>query len=188
MKEILEAYWDLKQRAEQEGWHLILVSGYRSFWNQTHIWNEYEDAYFPSDDFTPEERVLKTMRAVSVPGLSRHQWGTDLDISGKALQGKLVHINSTTPKKVLEFYAWMEKNAPDFGFCRVYRGKQGVVRDEPWHWSYIPFAMVYQKQFRQIHDFSRIFKNRVGDVDYIQENFNKIFQRMMETDQSGCMR
>jgi LAS superfamily LD-carboxypeptidase LdcB len=188
IKEVIEAYWSLKKKAEEEGWHLILVSGYRSFWNQKAIWNGYMDMYFPTDEFTPKERVLKTMSAVSIPGFSRHQWGTDLDISGKALHGRLVNIQPNTPKTILRFYSWMEKNAPAFGFCRVYRGKRGVVKDEPWHWSYSPYAKIYQKKFFQIQDFSRIFKKRIRDVDYIAGDFDKILRNAKEAVETDCMR
>jgi LAS superfamily LD-carboxypeptidase LdcB len=186
IKEVMEAYWGLKEKAEQEGWHLILVSGYRSFWNQKAIWNDYMNTYYPSEEFAPEGRVLKTMSAVSIPGFTRHHWGTDLDISGKALQGRLVNIKPDTPKNILRFYSWMEKNAPTFGFCRVYRGNRGIVKDEPWHWSYYGFARDYQKQFLQIQDYSVIFKKRVNEIEYIAGNFEKIFRHVKEAVESDC--
>jgi len=182
----MESFWKLKEKAAQDGWHLILVSGYRSFGQQKHIWNHYNTLYLKTDKLDDKGRVRAIMSLVSVPGLSRHHWGTDLDISENSLRGQLVNVHPETPQKVVNFYIWMENNAPQFGFCKVYLGKRGAVRDEPWHWSYFPFSNVYEKKFMAIQDFHRILQTQVANVQFLVKFFPVIFKRETRSINTEC--
>jgi hypothetical protein len=186
LPEVMKAYWKLKELAKEDHWHLILVSGYRSFKSQRRIWNSSDDTYLKKGTADQKKRVEAVMRRASVPGLSRHHWGTDMDISEITLRGQLVNVEPDTPKKVLEFYKWIEENAPKYGFCKVYLGKGGVVNHEPWHWTYLPFSKAYQKQFMEIKDFKRIFDINVNDVDYLMRNFNKILNGQKGSINPAC--
>jgi LAS superfamily LD-carboxypeptidase LdcB len=184
---VMDSFWKLKEKAAQDGWHLILVSGYRSFKHQKIIWNHFDSLYRKTDKQLDEKgRVRAIMSLVSVPGLSRHHWGTDLDISEASLRGQLVNVHPDTPNRVIEFYNWMEHNAPLFGFCKVYLGKRGAVRDEPWHWSYFPFSQVYERQFMAITDFHRIMEDRVANVNYLMRNFPKVFKQETRSINTEC--
>jgi LAS superfamily LD-carboxypeptidase LdcB len=183
---VMENFWKLKEKAAQDGWHLILVSGYRSFNHQRHIWNHFDALYQKTDNLDEKGRARAVMSLVSVPGLSRHHWGTELDISEVSLRGQLVNIHPDTPNRVVQFYDWMERNAPLFGFCKVYLGKKGAVRDEPWHWSFIPFSRVYQEQFMAIKDFHRIMNDKVSNVGYLMKNFKKILKQEIRSINSEC--
>lgn len=186
LKEVMESYWKLKEAAEKEGWNLMLVSGYRSFGSQRRIWNKNDRSLQKNGVEGEATRAKSIMRTVSVPGLSRHQWGTEVDISEKSLRGRLLSVGPDTPKRVLDFYDWMEENAPKYGFCRVYQGKKGSIVDEPWHWSYHPFARVYQEQFVRIKDFSGILNKDVAGIQYIIRNFGEIFEMAVKSVDSGC--
>lgn len=187
LPEVMQNFWKLKDKAAQDGWHLILVSGYRSFKAQREIWNHFDDLYQKTDKQLDEKgRVRAVMSLVSVPGLSRHHWGTDLDISENSLRGQLVNIHPDTPTRVVEFYNWMELHAPQFGFCKVYLGKRGAVRDEPWHWSYFPFSQTYQQQFMAIQDFHRILDIHVHNVHYLMKNFPSVFKQETRSINTEC--
>jgi LAS superfamily LD-carboxypeptidase LdcB len=187
LPEVMKAYWDLKKKAQEDHWHLILVSGYRSFKSQRRIWNTSDEAYLKKGATDQKKRVEAVMSLASVPGLSRHHWGTDLDISEISLRGQLVNIEEDTPEKVLKFYRWMEDNAPKFGFCKVYLGKEGLVKHEPWHWTYLPFSKTYQKGFLGIGDFKRIFDINIEDVDYLMRNFKKILNNYNRSVNPACL-
>lgn len=186
LKEVLEAYWKMKEEALKEGWKLQLVSGYRSFGNQRRIWNKNDRRLDKRGDLKEGTRVRSIMSTVSIPGLSRHHWGTELDITESSLRGQLVPLREDTPKKVRDFYGWMEANAPRYGFCRVYQGKGGSIVDEPWHWSYHPFAAVYQEQFVKITDFKGVLNKDVAGIRYIIRNFGEIFTLAVKSVDSGC--
>ncbi len=184
--QVMESFWKLRDKAAQDGWHLILVSGYRSFKNQMRIWNQFDSLYLKTDKLDARRRVRAIMSLVSVPGLSRHHWGTDLDISESGLRGQLVNVDPDTPERIVKFYDWMKLNAPQFGFCKVYLGKRGAVRDEPWHWSYFPYSRVYFEQFMAIRDFHRLMDARVDDVQYLMKNFPKVFQQETKSINTEC--
>lgn len=186
LRQVMESYWGLKEKAAKEGWSLILVSGHRSFYSQRRIWNRSIRDLTKKGKLDQKGRVRAVMSTVSVPGLSRHHWGTELDISEETLRGQLVKIQSDTPQKVLDFYQWMEQNAPSFGFCKVYLGNKGAVMDEPWHWTYFPFARVYEQQFMEIKDFSKIWDIKVEDVDYIMRNFRSILRKEIRSVNNEC--
>ncbi len=153
LPEVVEAFKNLRKEAGKAGWNLVLVSGYRSFLSQKKLWNSlYDD----QGKETEEEKVRAQLRYTSLPGLSRHHWGSELDISEKSLRGQLTANSEELTPRVLAYYRWMEKNAPRFGFCRVYLGESGIISDEHWHWSYYPLAVKLQKQFQALGDLSAI--------------------------------
>ena len=182
----MEAYWRLRDYAQQEGWHLILVSGYRSFYAQRQVWNRFDRMYQKELNLTEKGRVRAVMSQVAVPGLSRHHWGTDLDISEVSLRGKLADLDEDTPQKVVNFYRWMEQNAPRFGFCKAYEGDRGAVMNEPWHWSFTPFSSLYERQFLSIGDYHRILNDQVADVNYVMRNLPKILKKEIGSVSPHC--
>ncbi len=171
---VMQAFWNFQKQAKADGWNLILVSGYRSYRDQRSVWNRSDDEYLEHGATDQKRRVEAIMSLVSVPGLSRHHWGTELDISEATLRGQLVNVEPDTPEKVMHFYEWMEANAPKYGFCKVYLGINGAVHNEPWHWSFLPYSRGYQKQFMAIKDFKPIFDVNVEDVDYLMKHFTRI--------------
>lgn len=85
-----------------------VTSGFRSMEDQVRIKTQYPDR-------------------AAMPGMSNHQAGLAVDIMGtrKRYEDRL----QKTAKGDSEFYQWMEKNAPKYGFKRT-------VSDEPWHWEF----------------------------------------------------
>ncbi|MGH7739626.1 MAG: D-alanyl-D-alanine carboxypeptidase family protein [bacterium] len=185
---VIAAYEKLRVKALENGWHLILVSGYRSYWHQVRLWNERYHKVSPDDKMTTDQRVRAIMDYVDLPGLSRHHWGTELDISEESLRGQLLHRSPDLPQRVKDFYAWMADNAPLFGFCRTYKGTGGFIQDEPWHWSYQPYSRVYTAQFESIHDFRIIEQKSVLGSDYVLKHFPEIYQGLENSVDPACCR
>ncbi len=183
---VMHAFWRFKDQAKTDGWNLILVSAYRSYRDQRRVWNQSDDSYLQRGATNQKKRVEAVMSLVSVPGLSRHHWGTELDISESSIRGQLVNVEPDTPERVLRFYNWMQKNAPRYGFCQVYLGHNGSVHNEPWHWSYLPYSKTYQKQFMDIKNFKNIFDINVEDVDYLIKNFNRILKDEKNSINPAC--
>lgn len=91
----------------------------------------------------------------SMPGSSRHHWGSDIDINST----ENGYWNGATGKKIK---AWLDVNAEKYGFCQPYAGKAAGIRqagynDEAWHWSYMPIAADMLAEYRA----------RVSDKDII---------------------
>ena len=81
-----------------------------------------------------------------MPSTSRHHWGTDID---------LINLNNSYFEKGqgLKEYTWLKNNASKFGFCQVYDDKKLTNRTgyelEKWHWSYLPTAKLFLKQYKE---------------------------------------
>lgn len=136
----------MAKEAAREGISLKVVSGYRPFDHQKRIWEGKYNGNRPVDGKNlaqvmpdPGERALKILEYSSMPGTSRHHWGTDIDIND-------LENSYFSSGKGLKEYNWLLKNAPDYGFCQVYTAKNGIrtgYEEEKWHWSYMPIAKYY---------------------------------------------
>lgn len=142
-KETMEALAALhrqlkKEHPRAEFW---VQSATRTWYDQRAIW---EGKWFgrqlvegkPLHTAIPDplRRARKILEFSSMPGTSRHHWGTDFDIN--ILTN--VYYDSGNGKMV---YDWMKKNAGNFGFCQVYTaGRKTGYLEERWHWSYVPLS------------------------------------------------
>jgi LAS superfamily LD-carboxypeptidase LdcB len=185
LPEVIQAFKQLRSEALQAGWHLVLVSGYRSFTAQKNLWNSlYDDQGKES----AEEKSIDMLHYTSLPGLSRHHWGSELDISEKSLRGLLLAESDDPSPKVMDYYRWMEFNAPRYGFCRVYRGQSGIINDEHWHWSYYPLAVGLQKQFQALGDLSSLLPlEGVKGEPYLKTHLVQIQLWQAQSVDLGCI-
>jgi D-alanyl-D-alanine carboxypeptidase len=89
----------------------------------------------------PEERARKILEYSSMPGTSRHHWGTDFDIC--ELKNK--YYDSGNGAVV---YKWLTSNASRYGFCQPFNaGRSLGYREERWHWSYMPLGRRFMKEW-----------------------------------------
>jgi LAS superfamily LD-carboxypeptidase LdcB len=152
-KDVLEAFSKMRDAAKKDGVQLTIISAARNFNHQKRIWEAKWNGNRPvngknlkSDIPEPGKRAVAILKYSSMPGTSRHHWGTDID------------INSLNPSyfesgKGKKEYEWLRDNAGQFGFCQVYSEK-GPDRphgyeEEKWHWSYIPIASKYTRYFER---------------------------------------
>lgn len=143
-KDVFEAYLKMHAAAKADGVNLLIISATRPFNYQKGIWEAKWNGSRPVDgkDLSktipdPKTRALKILEYSSMPGTSRHHWGTDFDLNDL----EDAYFQSGTGKKV---YEWLSANAAEYGFCQVYTPK-GPERpygynEEKWHWSYVPVA------------------------------------------------
>lgn len=146
LNEVNSAFTRMAKAAAKEGISLKVVSGYRPFDHQKRIWEGKYNGKRLVDGKNlakvmpdPGERSLKILEYSSMPGTSRHHWGTDIDIND-------LENSYFSNGQGLKEYNWLLKNAADYGFCQVYTPKKGVrtgYEEEKWHWSYMPIAKHY---------------------------------------------
>ena len=144
-KDTYEAFLRMYEAAKKEGINLVIRSATRNFDYQKGIWERkwtgaqaIEDGKDASKAYpNPKERALKILEYSSMPGSSRHHWGTDMDLNA--------FTNEYFEKgEGLKIYQWLTAHAPEYGFCQPYSPK-GEERpygynEEKWHWSYLPVA------------------------------------------------
>jgi len=141
--EVNGAFEQMAAAAQKEGVILKVISGGRNFNMQKAIWERKWNARRPNFK-SDKETALDILKYSSMPGTSRHHWGTDLD------------INSLEPSyfasgKGKREYDWLQKNAGSFGFCQTYDNNQTSGRtgysEEKWHYSYMPISSVLLNQY-----------------------------------------
>ncbi|MBK8081994.1 MAG: M15 family metallopeptidase [Saprospiraceae bacterium] len=144
-KDVFEAYKKMYHAAKKDGVHLIIISATRNFDAQKKIWEDkwtgkrlLEGGIHAQRDIPdPKKRALKILEYSSMPGTSRHHWGTDIDIN--ALNNE--YFEKGEGMKVI---TWLLKNSASYGFCMTYTKfdpqRTTGYQPEKWHWSYTPVS------------------------------------------------
>ncbi len=146
LHEVNVAFEEMAAAAQKEGITLKVISGGRNFNMQKSIWERKWNARRPNFK-SDKETALDILKYSSMPGTSRHHWGTDLD------------INSLEPSyfasgKGKKEYDWLQKNAANFGFCQTYDNKTVSGRtgysEEKWHYSYMPISSIFLSIYNEM--------------------------------------
>ena len=144
-KETYASFEKMCEAAKADGVTLTIVSATRNFERQRAIWEGkwsgsrlIENGANAAKKYPdPKTRALKILEYSSMPGSSRHHWGTDIDLNDL----DNYTFEQGPGKKV---YDWLQKHAHEYGFCQPYTPKGDArpngYNEEKWHWSYIPVA------------------------------------------------
>ena len=149
-----EAYIKFKQMqndAKKDGIEIEIVSGYRSYQKQKNIWNYKYNKNFKKGIFGIKN-INRIIQYSTLPGTSRHHWGTDIDVIDKRFTPKgdlLIEKNYSENGIYSQLYRWMKKNSKNYGFYLVYDDspKRKGFKFEPWHYSYKPLSEIFLKRF-----------------------------------------
>jgi len=174
-KQVFEAFEEMKKAALKEGISIKIVSGYRSFDRQKLIWNRKYNLYI-SQGLEPNTALQKIVEYSTLPGSSRHHWGTDIDIidaSVKAPNSLLNEINYVENGPYFQLKKWMDKNAESFGFYLVYtkNSERKGFKYEPWHYTYKPLSKPMLEAFKKLN--LRTFYNdlKLNGNEYLTKDF-----------------
>lgn len=157
-EEALNAFVKMADSAKSQGIILKIISATRNFNRQKTIWEGKWNGtrkqsgrnlkeHFPD----PTERALEILKYSSMPGTSRHHWGTDIDINN------LNNSYFSSGRGKAE-YEWLRDNGYEFGFCQVYSEKDEArpngYEEEKWHWSYMPLGSIILQEYKDQIDSS----------------------------------
>ena len=146
-EEVYEAYERMRQAAAKEGIDIKVVSGHRSYHRQREIWNaKYKTLTLQG--LPAKDAIQEIITYSTLPGTSRHHWGTDIDIIDNAnpQSGDVLLVEKfygDGPSSALR--TWMNRNAADYGFLEVYTdhpNRKGFAH-EPWHYTYHSLSKAY---------------------------------------------
>lgn len=116
---ILPFFYAMVDDATDDGVSIILVSGYRSFYQQASIKGNYTVLYGSgANQFSADQ------------GYSEHQLGTAIDITSDEV-APFVDFDT------IETYQWMVDNAYQYGFVLSYPPDNNYYQYEPWHWRFV---------------------------------------------------
>ncbi|HZH70150.1 MAG TPA: M15 family metallopeptidase [Flavobacteriaceae bacterium] len=172
-----QAFEQMKAAARKAGIKIHSVSSYRSFKRQKQIW-ERKYQQFTQEGLHPTEAIKKIIEYSTVPGTSRHHWGTDLD---------LIDLAVHQPSQVLEtqhfeengvycdLKLWLNENAASFQFYEVYTNNplRKGFKYEPWHFSYAPLSKSMLKDFMQIDVFSILESENLMGSNHFSTSFKE---------------
>jgi len=174
-KDAYASFLKMQAAAKNENISIELVSAYRSFKKQKQIF-EKKYALYTSEGLSPTASINKIIEYSTIPGTSRHHWGTDIDI---------IASNAPKPESVLlakhfseggpffKLKEWLLENANSYGFYEVYTNKPSRkgFKYEPWHYSYAPVSRP------MLQAYCRLDINKVLQEELIlgSENFSEVF-------------
>jgi zinc D-Ala-D-Ala carboxypeptidase len=122
-------------------------SSTRNFASQKSIWNAKwkgergSNGVNASNEKDPVKRARLILEYSSMPGTSRHHWGSDADFN--ILTNDYYEHGDG---KIL--FDWLTKNASRYGFARPYTALRSKgYKEERWHWSYTPLSKKYLKEW-----------------------------------------
>lgn len=144
-KEAYEAFKAMHDAASDEGIDLTIISATRNFNYQKSIWERKWDKpkYM---GWEPIAKAKDILTYSSMPGTSRHHWGTDIDLN---------NLNNSYFESGdgLKTYSWLLECAEEYGFRQVYTSKNAGrtgYNEEKWHWSYAPLSDQYLKEYNRL--------------------------------------
>jgi len=133
--EAYTAFKDMYYAAKECGVNLTIISAARNFDYQKGIWErKWKDGKYIK--YFGAERARAIMKYSSMPGTSRHHWGTDIDINS-------LNDNYFLSGKGQIEYEWLKAHASKYGYYQTYTPKETGrtgYEEEKWHWSYLPLS------------------------------------------------
>ena len=123
--DILKDLLNMFKEAQNNGYYIIVDSGYRSYSYQKNI----------LDKKIKEVGEEKAYKIVAIPGTSEHQTGLCIDIA--YLYNEIYNDNVTEND---EEVIWLIENCYKYGFILRYpKGKEEITGYifEPWHYRYV---------------------------------------------------
>ncbi|SDE04989.1 D-alanyl-D-alanine carboxypeptidase [Pricia antarctica] len=175
-KEAHDAFVTMKKAAYSDGIDLKPVSSYRSFEHQRSIFERKYQRYTDDDGMKPIAAIDKIIEYSTIPGTSRHHWGTDIDIVDgyRKVEGDvLVPSKFAEGKPYADFKKWMDENSKTYDFHLVYTdtpGRRGF-KYEPWHYSYAPISIPMLAEFRRKNIMLLLQKEDFIGSDHFTEGF-----------------
>ena len=150
LPEAERAFQKMENAALKAGIHLKIVSSYRSYSDQKRIWNRKYSA-FTKEGLSPEDAIRKIITYSTLPGTSRHHWGTDIDLidSVPKIEGDVLLAEHFESGKYQKLYQWLKLHAASFGFEIVYpneKNRKGFLY-EPWHYSFADLSKSFLTQY-----------------------------------------
>jgi LAS superfamily LD-carboxypeptidase LdcB len=160
---VVRPFLRMRAAAARVGIDLVPASSFRDFERQAGIWNAKWTGRRPMLDrdgrpldaatLSPARRVDAILTWSAAPGMSRHHWGTDVDVHDRAAvpagyELQLVPEEYAPGGPFASLTAWLDANMHRWGFYRPYATFRGGVQPEPWHLSHAPTAREALRRLR----------------------------------------
>ncbi|MBT8187028.1 MAG: M15 family metallopeptidase [Croceitalea sp.] len=177
-KEAHDAFVLMKKAAYSAGFDIKMVSSFRDFNHQERIWERKFLKFTEDEGMQPLAAIDKIIEYSTIPGTSRHHWGTDIDIIdgyAKTTGDVLVPEKFGEGGPFEAFKLWLDDNSEKFGFHLVYTDSyfRRGFKYEPWHYSYAPLSKPMLTQFRSKNIFKLLQYEQFEGVEHFTTGFLK---------------
>ena len=168
-------FLEMRSEAEKENISIEIVSAYRSFERQKQI---FESKYrnYTEMGLAPLDAIQKIIDYSTIPGTSRHHWGTDIDI---------IDANAPRPENVLEpshFHGtgpfcklreWLNENANIYDFYEVYTNdpNRKGFKYEPWHFSFAPVSKEMIQSYKELDIKEILMEENILGSEHFNDEF-----------------
>ena len=175
-KNTFDAFEKMKKAALQDGVNIKIVSGFRDFERQKKIWNSKYERFTNEYKLSPNEAINEIIRFSTIPGTSRHHWGTEIDVIDKDFDNEKDPLIAKKYENGGIFHKlkkWMDKNSMNYGFHLTYTNNPNRkgFEYEPWHYSYVPISKKYLTAFLKIDIVNIISKVDIEGKELFSDNF-----------------
>ena len=173
------AFLDMREAARGDGIEIQIVSSFRSFARQKVIF-ERKFQRFTEDGLSPLAAIDKIIEYSTIPGTSRHHWGTEIDIIDGNVKSEgdvLVPEKFQDGGPFAKLKEWMDAYATSFDFHLVYTdtpGRRGF-KYEPWHYSFAPLSIPMLTQFRKKNIMELLLEEDFEGIEHFTTGFMKTY-------------
>lgn len=175
-----DAFIAMREAAAKEGIQIQVVSSYRSFDRQATIFENKYERFTETDGLQPLEAIDKIIEYSTIPGTSRHHWGTDVDLIDGSVPAEgdvLVTEKFESGGPYERFKKWMDEHSEEYGFYLVYTDepRRRGFKYEPWHYSYAPLSIPMLEAFRKKNILQLLEKEDFLGVEHFTTGFIKTY-------------
>ena len=173
--EAAKAFERLKAAALKDGIRIKVVSSYRDYTHQNRIWDR-KYKHFRGSGNSPTQAIQKIIEYSTIPGTSRHHWGTEIDIidGSKKVSGDVLVASKFHGKgPYVALKKWLDVHAEKFGFYLTYTNtpNRKGFKYEPWHYSYAPLATPYLKSYKSLNIKQILQANKLVGSEHLTSTF-----------------
>ena len=178
-EEAYESFLEMKKAAYTDGFDIKMVSSYRDYYHQQRIW-ERKYLNYTEEGMFPLEAIDKIIEYSTIPGTSRHHWGTDIDIIDgniKVTGGVLDPDKFEAGGPYEGFKAWLDENSTKYGFYLVYTDnpRRRGFKYEPWHYSYAAISIPMLTEYRKLNILKLMQKENFLGSEHFTTGFIKTY-------------
>ena len=136
-----DSFVEMHIQAKKDSIDLRILSGLRNFDDQKNIWIRKWNSLSNLDSIS---KALKILEYSSMPGTSRHHWGTEVDLNS-------LNNSYFESGKGEKEYNWLCSNACKYGFYQPYTNRKNRTgyNEEKWHWSFLPLSKLYLNEYNK---------------------------------------
>ena len=181
-KNTFDAFNKMQIAAKKDGIDLKIASAHRDYDRQKLIWNTKFKKFTTEFNLKPNQAVYEIIRFSTIPGTSRHHWGTEIDIiDNNYPDEKDVLIAKKFQKGGLFFKVknWLNINSEKFGFYITYNNdpNRKGFEHEPWHYSYAPVSRKMLSLFLKLDLKKVIKKEEIKGSEYFTDDFIEKYKK-----------